>query len=151
MPTSLLAVVVDCREPRAQADLGEGPGFHGHSTQPVLRDPEGNEFCASRSTTITGWASCPSSLPAALRHRAALDDGIELSRAAYHKMWQNLAWATGYNVITVPIAAGVLAFAGVTVSPAVAAILMSASTVVVAANAQLLRRLDLNPEHLAGG
>jgi P-type Cu2+ transporter len=76
---------------------------------------------------------------------------IELSRAAYRKMWQNLAWATGYNVITVPVAAGVLAFAGITVSPAVAAILMSVSTIVVAANAQLLRRLDLNPEHLAGG
>jgi Cu2+-exporting ATPase len=76
---------------------------------------------------------------------------IELSRAAYRKMWQNLAWATGYNVITVPVAAGALAFAGVTVSPAVAAILMSVSTIVVAANAQLLRRLDLNPEHLAGG
>jgi P-type Cu2+ transporter len=76
---------------------------------------------------------------------------IELSRAAYRKMWQNLVWATGYNVITVPVAAGVLAFAGVTVSPAVAAILMSVSTVVVAANAQLLRRLDLNPEHLARG
>jgi Cu2+-exporting ATPase len=74
---------------------------------------------------------------------------IELSRAAYRKMWQNLAWATGYNVITVPVAAGVLAFAGISVTPAVAAILMSASTVVVAANAQLLRRLDLNPQRLA--
>lgn len=47
---------------------------------------------------------------------------IELSRAAYRKMWQNLAWATGYNVITVPVAVGVPAFAGVSVSPAVAAI-----------------------------
>ena len=74
---------------------------------------------------------------------------IALSRAAYRKMWQNLVWATGYNLITVPIAAGVLAFAGVTVSPAVAAILMSVSTVVVAANAQLLRRLDLNPARQA--
>ena len=74
---------------------------------------------------------------------------IALSRAAYRKMWQNLAWATGYNIVTVPVAAGALAFAGVSVSPAVAAILMSVSTVVVAANAQLLRRLDLNPARLA--
>jgi Cu2+-exporting ATPase len=75
---------------------------------------------------------------------------IELSRAAYRKMWENLVWATGYNIITVPIAAGVLAFAGIAISPAVAAILMSASTIVVALNAQLLRRLDLYPGHLAG-
>ena len=64
-------------------------------------------------------------------------------------MWQNLAWATGYNVITVPLAAGVLAFAGILVSPAVGAILMSVSTIVVALNAQLLRRLNLSPERLA--
>jgi Cu2+-exporting ATPase len=74
---------------------------------------------------------------------------IELSRASYRKMWQNLAWATGYNVITVPLAAGVLAFAGVVVSPAVGAILMSVSTIVVALNAQLLRRLELSPKQLA--
>ncbi|MFI6677708.1 copper-translocating P-type ATPase [Kribbella sp. NPDC050470] len=74
---------------------------------------------------------------------------IELSRASYRKMWQNLAWATGYNVITVPLAAGVLAFAGVVVSPAVGAVLMSVSTIVVALNAQLLRRLNLNPADLA--
>ena len=74
---------------------------------------------------------------------------IELSRAAYRKMWENLVWATGYNIITVPIAAGVLAFAGIAISPAVAAILMSASTIVVALNAQLLRRLKLDPGYLA--
>ncbi|MGY4769306.1 copper-translocating P-type ATPase [Kribbella sp. CWNU-51] len=74
---------------------------------------------------------------------------IALSKASYRKMWQNLAWATGYNVITVPLAAGVLAFAGVVVSPAVGAILMSISTIVVALNAQLLRRLDLSPARLA--
>jgi Cu2+-exporting ATPase len=73
---------------------------------------------------------------------------IELSRASYRKMWQNLIWATGYNVITVPLAAGVLAFAGVVVSPAAGALLMSISTIVVALNAQLLRRLDLSPERL---
>ncbi|MFC9694454.1 heavy metal translocating P-type ATPase [Kribbella sp. NPDC056951] len=70
---------------------------------------------------------------------------IDLSRASYRKMWQNLVWATGYNVITVPLAAGVLAFAGILVSPAVGALLMSISTIVVALNAQLLRRLDLHP------
>jgi Cu2+-exporting ATPase len=74
---------------------------------------------------------------------------IDLSKASYRKMWQNLAWATGYNVITVPLAAGVLAFAGVVVSPAVGALLMSISTIVVALNAQLLRRLDLSPSRIA--
>jgi len=74
---------------------------------------------------------------------------IALSHASYRKMWQNLVWATGYNIIAVPLAAGVLAFAGVAISPAVAAILMSVSTIVVAFNAQLLRRLDLDPAHLA--
>ncbi|MFC9357878.1 heavy metal translocating P-type ATPase [Rhodococcus sp. NPDC057014] len=74
---------------------------------------------------------------------------IDLSQASYRKMWQNLVWATGYNVIAVPLATGVLAFAGVAISPAVAAILMSISTIVVALNAQLLRRLDLDPERLS--
>jgi Cu2+-exporting ATPase len=70
---------------------------------------------------------------------------IRLSKASYRKMVQNLAWGAGYNLIAIPLAAGVLAFAGFTLSPAVGAILMSASTVVVAFNAQLLRRLDLRP------
>jgi Cu2+-exporting ATPase len=74
---------------------------------------------------------------------------VELSRASYRKMWQNLVWATGYNLITVPLAAGVLAFAGVVLSPAVGAVLMSLSTIVVALNAQLLRRLDLDPRRVA--
>jgi P-type Cu2+ transporter len=73
---------------------------------------------------------------------------VTLSRASYRKMVQNLAWASGYNLLTVPAAAGAFAFAGITISPAVAAVLMSASTVVVALNAQLLRRLDLDPAHL---
>ncbi|MGH8824992.1 MAG: heavy metal translocating P-type ATPase, partial [Jiangellaceae bacterium] len=75
---------------------------------------------------------------------------IELSRAGYRKMWQNLAWATGYNIVAVPLAAGVLASAGIVLSPAVAAVLMSVSTIVVALNAQLLRRLDLRPSRLTG-
>ncbi|MDP9074963.1 MAG: heavy metal translocating P-type ATPase [Actinomycetota bacterium] len=70
---------------------------------------------------------------------------IELSRAAYRKMIQNLAWGAGYNLAAIPLAAGVLAFAGITLSPAVGAVLMSGSTIVVALNAQLLRRLDLRP------
>ena len=70
---------------------------------------------------------------------------IKLSAASYHKMIQNLAWATGYNLIAVPLAAGVLAGVGVLLPPAVGAILMSVSTLVVAANAQLLRRIDLQP------
>jgi len=71
---------------------------------------------------------------------------IRLSRAAYRKMIENLAWAAGYNVIAIPLAAGALAWAGLTLSPAVGAVLMSLSTIVVALNAQLLRRVDLAPE-----
>jgi Cu2+-exporting ATPase len=70
---------------------------------------------------------------------------LDLSRASYRKMWQNLIWATGYNIVSVPLAAGALAFAGVVLSPAAGAVLMSASTIVVALNAQLLRRLKLSP------
>jgi P-type Cu2+ transporter len=71
---------------------------------------------------------------------------IRLSRASYRKMVQNLAWAAGYNVLAIPLAAGVLAWTGFTLSPAVGAIMMSLSTIVVALNAQLLRRLDLRPD-----
>jgi Cu2+-exporting ATPase len=70
---------------------------------------------------------------------------LRLSQASYRKMLQNLGWATGYNLVAVPLAAGVLAWAGITLAPAVGAILMSASTIVVALNAQLLRRLNLRP------
>ena len=66
-----------------------------------------------------------------------------LSAAGYRKMWQNLVWATGYNVLSVPLAAGVLAGVGFVLPPAAAAVAMSLSTVVVALNAQLLRRVDL--------
>ena len=70
---------------------------------------------------------------------------LRLSQASYRKMLQNLGWATGYNLLAVPLAAGMLAWAGVTLAPAVGALLMSASTIVVALNAQLLRRVDLRP------
>ncbi|MCM1014000.1 heavy metal translocating P-type ATPase [Brevibacterium sp. XM4083] len=70
---------------------------------------------------------------------------LELSRASYRKMKQNLWWAAGYNLLAVPLAAGILAPIGFVLPMSVGAILMSASTVVVALNAQLLRRLDLRP------
>ncbi|HLS01873.1 MAG TPA: HAD-IC family P-type ATPase, partial [Beutenbergiaceae bacterium] len=70
---------------------------------------------------------------------------FELSEASYRKMKQNLWWAAGYNIAAVPLAAGVLAPIGFVLPMSVGAILMSASTVVVALNAQLLRRLDLTP------
>ncbi|WP_203337315.1 heavy metal translocating P-type ATPase [Nocardioides limicola] len=70
---------------------------------------------------------------------------IELSRSGFRKMKQNLWWAAGYNMVAVPLAAGILAPAGFVLPMSVGALLMSASTVVVALNAQLLRRLDLRP------
>jgi Cu2+-exporting ATPase len=68
---------------------------------------------------------------------------IALSKATWRKMVQNLWWASGYNIVAIPLAAGVLAGAGILLAPAVGAILMSASTVIVALNAQLLRRVKL--------
>lgn len=68
---------------------------------------------------------------------------FELSRASYRKMIQNLIWATGYNILAIPLAAGALATFGILLSPALGAILMTASTVIVAINAQLLRRVNL--------
>jgi Cu2+-exporting ATPase len=70
---------------------------------------------------------------------------IELSRASYRKMIQNLAWATGYNALAIPVAAGVLAPIGFILPMSIGALVMSASTVVVAVNAQLLRGLKLRP------
>jgi Cu2+-exporting ATPase len=68
---------------------------------------------------------------------------VELSRASYRKMVQNLWWAAGYNIVALPLAAGVLAPLGILLSPAVGALLMSLSTVIVAVNAQLLRGVEL--------
>ena len=73
---------------------------------------------------------------------------IRLSRASYRKMIQNLAWAAGYNIVAIPLAAGAFAWAGITLSPAIGAVLMSLSTIVVALNAQLLRRVDIKPRDL---
>ena len=68
---------------------------------------------------------------------------LELSRASYRKMVQNLLWATGYNVVALPLAAGILAPAGILLTPAVGALFMSISTIIVAINAQFLRRVRL--------
>jgi len=72
---------------------------------------------------------------------------IHLSKATYRKMVQNLIWATGYNVLAIPLAAGVLYSSGVLLSPAIGALMMSLSTVVVAINAQLLRRAHYHPAY----
>ncbi|WP_368499840.1 heavy metal translocating P-type ATPase [Herbiconiux sp. A18JL235] len=74
---------------------------------------------------------------------------IALSRASYRKMTQNLWWAAGYNLLSVPLAAGVLAPVGFVLPMAVGALLMSLSTIIVALNAQLLRRLDLTPGRIS--
>ena len=68
---------------------------------------------------------------------------VTLSKSTYRKMLQNLWWAAGYNIVAIPLAAGVLVSQGIVLSPAVGAVLMSASTVIVAVNAQLLRRVRL--------
>jgi Cu2+-exporting ATPase len=80
----------------------------------------------------------------------AVTSVIRLSRASYRKQLQNLFWAAGYNIVAIPLAGGALAWAGLTLQPAIGAILMSLSTIVVALNAQLLRRLDLRPTVLEG-
>jgi Cu2+-exporting ATPase len=71
---------------------------------------------------------------------------IQLSRATYRKMLENLAWATGYNLLAIPVAAGLLVPWGIDLPMSVGAIAMSASTLIVAANAQLLRRVKLRHE-----
>jgi Cu2+-exporting ATPase len=71
---------------------------------------------------------------------------IALSRATYRKMIENLVWATGYNLVAIPVAAGVLVPAGLDLPMAAGAVAMSLSTIIVAANAQLLRRLRLRPD-----
>jgi Cu2+-exporting ATPase len=75
---------------------------------------------------------------------------IDLSAASYRKMVENLLWATGYNLVAIPVAAGVFGFSGVALPPAVAALMMSLSTIVVAVNAQSLRRLELAPPEAEG-
>ena len=75
---------------------------------------------------------------------------VEFGKATYRKMMQNLFWATSYNVVALPLAAGVL-YPHFVLSPAIGAVLMSASTVIVALNAQLLRRsMEAGPTHAPG-
>ncbi|MCL4250377.1 MAG: copper-translocating P-type ATPase [Anaerolineae bacterium] len=76
---------------------------------------------------------------------------IELSRATYRKTIQNLVWATGYNLIAIPVAMGIFAPLGLTLDPAIGAAVMSLSTIIVALNAQLLRRLDLSAQSALHG
>jgi Cu2+-exporting ATPase len=71
---------------------------------------------------------------------------FDLSRATYSKMVQNLAWATGYNVLAIPLAAGVLYSQGILLSPAIGALLMSLSTVIVAINARFIRVTGREPD-----
>ena len=78
--------------------------------------------------------------------RGVLSVHRAVRRRATARCVQNLAWAAGYNVVAIPLAAGVFAWAGIVLAPAVGAVLMSVSTIVVALNAQLLRRVDLRPE-----
>jgi Cu2+-exporting ATPase len=73
---------------------------------------------------------------------------IHISKATYKKMMQNLVWATGYNIFAIPLAAGVLYGSGILLSPAVGAVLMSLSTIIVAFNAQLLRRAHMPHAHV---
>src|SRR5699024_5132209 len=68
---------------------------------------------------------------------------FRLSKRTYSKLVQNLIWASGYNIVAIPLAAGVLAPVGIVISPAVGAVLMSLSTIIVAINAQLLRRFRI--------
>jgi Cu2+-exporting ATPase len=74
-----------------------------------------------------------------------------LSKESYRKMVQNLGWAIGYNVLAIPLAAGTLAWAGIVLPPAAGALAMSVSTIIVAANAMLLRRLDLRAHGAVAG
>ena len=74
---------------------------------------------------------------------------IELSRATYRKMVQNLVWATGYNLVAIPVAMGIFVPWGIDISMAAGAIAMSLSTIIVAANAQLLRRVRLHSDDSA--
>ena len=97
------------------------------------------------ATSVPAPIAMPTSACASADPRSVLSV-IELSNAAYRKMKQNLWWAAGYNLISVPLAAGVLAPIGFVMPMWVGAVLMSLSTVVVALNAQLLRRIDLSPE-----
>ena len=150
------------RRPRRRRGVRRGPPRgQGPAPSPTCRPAAWRwPWSATASTTPPPWPgptsaspsapapTWPSSPPASSwppTTPAASSAVIRLSRASYRKMLQNLAWAAGYNIVAIPLAAGAFAWAGLTLAPAVGAILMSVSTIVVALNAQLLRRLDLRP------
>jgi cation transport ATPase len=106
----------------------------------------GAEFDFSLERMVTVMViSCPHALGLAIPLVVAISTAVSANlilfgKATYRKMIQNLIWATGYNIIALPLAAGVLYNQGIMISPAVGAALMSLSTVIVAVNAQLLKR-----------
>lgn len=112
----------NCNAAHHELDAGYGRRIGDASTS--------DDWTCSRRVLVVPVCSDP-------RDVAAI---LELSRATYGKMIQNLLWATGYNVVTIPLAAGVAYAAGVTLTPAAGAALMSISTVIVAVNARLLGR-----------
>ena len=130
----------------AAAAVRGAQGRDGRATASTTPRRSPARTSASRSARAPTWRSRrpESSSRATTRDRCV--SVIELSRASYRKMKQNLWWAAGYNLVSVPLAAGVLAPIGFVLPMSVGAILMSVSTIVVALNAQLLRRLDLRPD-----
>ena len=125
------------RRPRTDSDV------YGLSTAcpaSLASAPIGSAF--SRSPPSCPSAGIPST-PAYGPDQRDIPRIVSLSRATYRKMVQNLWWAAGYNIVAIPLAAGVLAGQGILLTPAIGAVLMSLSTVIVAVNAQLLRRVTL--------
>ena len=105
---------------------------------------------ASPSAPARTWRSSRRASCWCAAIRATWSGAITLSRASYRKMRQNLAWATGYNVVAIPVAMGLLVPWGIDLPMAVGAVAMSVSTIIVAANAQLLRRVRLRPREHGG-
>ena len=95
---------------------------------------------------MAGYSDAKTSVQQRLRHVEGQVRGVQrMVEDDAYCMVENLAWAAGYNLISIPLAAGALAWAGITMPPALGAILMSMSTIIVAANAQLLRKVQLRP------
>ena len=131
------------RSPNSKPAATRWPWSATASTTPP---PSPAPTSASRSVPAPTSPSSPPawSWPATTHARSSASSGSP--RRRYRKMVQNLSWAAGYNIVAIPLAAGALAWAGITLAPAVGAILMSVSTIVVALNAQLLRRVQLRPD-----
>ena len=114
--------------------------MHRRWPRPMSASPSAREPMSRSSRPASSWY---------VTTRAMSSGAIKLSRATYRKMVQNLIWATGYNAIAIPVAAGVLAPWGIILPMSVGALVMSISTIVVAVNAQLLRGLKLRPDQSA--